>query len=476
MEAVYRRGKRVMNRTDPIIRSLLSCRIALRRNSAFESAFPLLSYGVPCIGALAFYVNSSTIISLGFLTFYVLLISTACWTSTGSISLQHAASAADGALSLNDMLSSYLQFAGENDPAPFKRLHLNSVAELFPKGVEWRPVEPELRRMCIVSLAMFMGLAAVFTVRDATEPHRSATDPVPESTRVALAKASTQLSSPQNRELSVSLEQFSKTASPVTQKDREKIIEQLRNIQREINSSEAEFAGEYLSELLSKSAQQNSTMNAISEALRSAQWQRASQLARNVSNADGRGLSGREQEVLEALREHHAQVKSSEGTTKDPEPNSETLRRKLASLARQYSPKETSDMLKTLNDVRESLAEIGQPSPSNSKSQGSSSTESAKSGPLIDERNTTGKSRVLGAKAVNPFIAAGPGQSLAAIMDLQDTGLSTIFSEPTQNKNFKESNPVISTEVPYSRRELVKAYFQHRNSDDLIQGRKGSDE
>jgi len=319
-------------------------------------------------------------------------------------------------------------------------------------------------------------LVAVFIDLGATDPKRSIDDPVLDSTRVNLVKASTKLSALKNGELSVSLEQFSKTASPVTRKDQQKLIEQIRNIQREINSSEAEFAGEFLSELLSKSRMQNSTMNAISEALRKAQWQRASQLARNISNVEASNLSGKERQVLDALQEHHAQVKSSKVTTDSQEPKSEALRKKLTSLAREYSPKGTASMLNTLNDVRASLAEIAQPSAADSKSKGTSSTKSNEASIPSVEKAVIGRAKTLNAKGVNPLVAAGPGQSLAAIMDLQDTGLSTLFPEPVNNKDFRDSNPVTRANVPYSRRELVKAYFHQRNSDGSIQTRNGSDD
>jgi len=454
-----------MNRKDPIIHSLMDCRNALRRNAALDSAFPLLVYGVPAIACLSFAVNAQPEASFGLITTFIVLISIVCWLRTRSISLQQTAGVIDAEFALNDGVSSYLQFSEEDDRTLFLKLHITSVSKLFPKGIDWRPNEPEPRKMGILSLSMMLGLAAIFMKPIPGQPELLMKELLTEANRARLSNAGKALSSDKIRELAVSIEQFSKTASPVSRSDRTRIIEQVRNIQREINSSEAEFAGEFLGDLLSKSSAQSSVMNAISQALRKAQWRKASDLARSIDNSDAGELSGAEREILNALQKDDAQVKSGSNSDGGSEPKSEKLRKRLASLARQHSSDETRRVLDSMQDVRTALAEIADSSSSSSKGvrNKSESSNSTKTPSITAPKSARHTSPVQKAGAVNPFVAAGPGQSIAAIMDLQDTGLSTLFPVPPDQASFKQSNPVARAVVPFSKRELVKEYFERRS-------------
>jgi hypothetical protein len=278
----------------------------------------------------------------------------------------------------------------------------------------------------------------------------------------ALRAAAAQSTDPQMRELAVSLEQFLKMAEPGTPLDQERLLQELRRIQREMSSSEASLAGEFLGELLQQSSEPGAEWDALGKALQQAKWQKAAELARRLAGAGARPVDrNAEGEILEAFNRGQARAGTSGSPDPSPAISSQELARRLAAVAESLAAPSKSQEFQALRQAQAALAKLaqdlangGQPAPAGSE------PGDGDSPPVLGLRDLGISGSAGRRESVSPLVADGPGAALSTILETQDTGIPTVLSEATHlPEGQAPAGPVARIPVPQDRKELVHRYF-----------------
>lgn len=454
---------------DPVISDLERIVWRLRAIAAFEQAGPWLAV-LFLAGCLARIISPGnfTGFSLPVLFFFALAIAVFAARDAMKLSLGHAASQADYGLRLPDSFSAYIEYFRRPDPGPLRRAHLHQVGKAFPSGVRWRPGGPRPWKSGAVVGLFSLGLVVACW----QGPLRlTTTDRWPTRAREAsadLRRAAERLGSHELQELAVSLEQFAAMAEAGASVEKERLLRELRRIQRELNSSEARLAGEFLGELLQRSALPGTDWDLLGKALQEAQWQRAAELARrlNRSSAAGPGSGDVARDITRAFEQGRARAGASSSPDAPHSAPPPELARRLAALAGSWSSpaeKVGFDALRKAHAALASLSgaakdEAGPAGPGSGPGQG-------KSLPLVGPQSFGGREQLERKESVSPLVAEGPGDLMSTIIETQDTGLPTVFPEDTYlPEQQAPAGPVPRIIVPHDQRELVRRYFKSQES------------
>jgi len=451
--------------SDPIISDLERIVWRLRAIATFEQAGPWLAV-LFLAGSLARIVSPGnfTGFSLPVLFFFALAIAVFAIRDARKLSLGHAASQADYGLRLPDSFSAYLEYFCRPDPGPLHRAHLHQVGKVFPAGVPWRPGGPRPWKSGAVAGLFSLGLVVACW----PGPLRlTTTDRWPTRAREAAAhlrRAADGVGDRELQELAVSLEQFAAMAEVGASVEKERLLRELRRIQREINSSEARLAGEFLGELLQRSALPGTDWDLLGKALQEAQWQKAAELARrlNRSSAAGPGSGDVAREIARAFEQGRARAGASSSPDAPRSTPPPELARRLAALAGSRSSPAEKAQFDALRRAHAALAGLSEGVEGDGgPAQAGRDPGQGKSLPLVGPQNFGGREQLERKESVSPLVAEGPGDLMSIIIETQDTGLPTVFSEETYlPEQQTPAGPVPRIIVPHSQRELVRRYFR----------------
>ena len=453
---------------DPILETIGRTRRHLRANRIFGYVFPRLTLlclvaGVLC---LVFPLNP------GWLASPVLLVPTAAIliiAARGAARLTdvHAASCADYALGLPDTLSAYVEYRADPHPDSLRQAHLEQTRKAHPGGIIWIPKGPPAWRPILMLCSVVLCVAAVSRPGPSPLPKRDELREALHEARRGLTLAAGRLKSPPVQEVAVSLEQFADSLSADPQMERERILRELRKIQREISSTESDFAGEFLGDLLRRSAEEGDAWDALGRALRKAQWQEAAERARHLDkpSASRQLDSDAEGQILDALRRGEARAGSSDGQEPATPPSDGELVDRLAGLAEQLArPEQKAEFgaLQQAGSILEQLAKrVDNAATKGSARPPSSGDPNGTSPPIVGNaapRNVPDPQRQ---ESVTPLIADGPGEVLSGILETQDTGLATISPQATYLvKGQTPTGPVPLIRVRPEHEALVRHYFE----------------
>jgi len=455
--------------TDPIIIGLERIVWRLRAITAFERAGPWLAV-LFFAGSLARIVSPDnfTGFTLPVLFFFGLAIAIFAARDAMTLSLGRAASRADYGLRLPDSLSAYLEYSRLAEPGPLHRAHLHQVGKAFPEGLSWQPAGPRPWKTGAAAGLLSLGLVLACWQGPARLPTTGRWSALVREAASDLRRAGERLGDGELQELAVSLEQFAQMTGTGASVEEMRLLRELRRIQREVNSSEARLAGEFLGELLQRSALPGTEWDQLAKALQGAQWQKAADLARRLNRSAAAGPGGGDlaREITAAFEQGRARAGASSSPHEPHSAPPPELARRLAALAGSLSRPAEKAEFDALRRAHAALAAVsqgaegeGDPGPS------AGDPGQGESLPLAGLQDFAGREQLERKESVSPLVAEGPGELISTFIETQDTGLPTVFPGETYlPEEQAPAGPVPRIIVPHDHRELVRRYFKSQES------------
>ncbi|MBI2191021.1 MAG: hypothetical protein HYU36_03415 [Planctomycetes bacterium] len=455
---------------DSILRSLGDMAQQGRSARAFTRAFPALvilclagaAIGTVLHGHPALPLVSGLVMALALLLLFL------AW-QLEPLDLAGVAARADHALELPDTLSAYLEYRLGGQPlGPFEQAHLDAVQRQFPAGVAWRPegLSPGRLLLLLAALLLWVGAACWPGFGFRLGGHGYGGE-WPEASRQTLRRAADALRQEGQADLAATLERVAAAEMPAPRIEKERWLRRLREMDRELQSAEGRMAGEFLADLLNRSARSGGSEDALTRALRAAEWKAAADAARGLDDSGvgpADGDAAVQQRILDALGRGEAQVRPGRRPGEFPRPPaSDDLHRRLLSLAESLMESDQRRQQAALASAREALASLARTLEAGAPGQGPLSGGDAASGATPP---ALGGSAAQGGPAgrkesVTPHLASGPGEARALAQDVQDTGMAVVAARHVEFPETQApSQPVPRVPLPPDGSGTVRRYFE----------------